>query len=204
MLKKWIKEYVELNKREILIVVGLLLLGVIIGIGAYVFSSAEIKGMAIESIKQVLDISKQETYVKTNIIKNGIKTNLITICLLTVFSVMLFGKYIIYALTILKGAAISLYTIVIFNVFGPLWGVIVTLLLVILVNMLYIPSFIYLVLAFLEVNFNVFKMRISAKEASMYKLLLGIFICFVLMFSSVIIEQISSGIVLNIYNKRVD
>lgn len=201
MLGKWIKEYIAINKREILIVIGLLLLGFVIGIGAYVFSSSEIKQTAIESVKQVLDISKEDTYVKTNIIKNGIKNNLITVFLLAILSVMLFGKYVIYGLTILKGASISLYTIVIFNIFGSLWGILVTLLLVVLVNILYIPAFIYLVLAFLEVNFNVFKIKSSTREYSVYKILLTIFIGSILMFSSVIVEQIASNVVLNIYNK---
>lgn len=201
MLKKWIKEYIAINKREILIVVGLLLLGIVIGIGAYVFSSSEIKQLAIESVKQVLDISKEDTYVKTNIIKNGIKINIITIILFAILSVTLFGKYFIQCLTILKGAAISLYTIVIFKVFGPLWGIVVVLLLVILVNIVYIPAFIYLVTAFLEVNFNMFKLNLKTRGYSVYKLLLGIFVSFVLMFSSVMIEQIVSSIVLNIYNK---
>lgn len=201
MLKKWIKEYMAINKREILIVVGLLLLGIVIGIGVYVFSSIEIKQLAIESIKKVLDISKEDTYIKTNIIKNGIKTNLLTICLLAMLSVMLFGKYVIYGLTILKGASISLYTIVIFNIFGPLWGIVVTLLLVMLVNILYIPAFIYLIVTFLELNFNIFKTKLNINGYSTYKLLLAVFICSILMFSSVIVEQIASNVVLNIYNK---
>ena len=201
MLKKWIKEYIAINKTEILIVIGLLLLGIVIGIGTYIFSSSEIKQIAIGSVKKVLDISKDETYVKTNIIKNGIKTNLITICLLAILSVMLFGKYVIYVLTILKGSAISLYTIVIFNVFGPLWGVVVTLLLVILVNILYIPAYIYLVVTFLELNFNIFKTKLNINGYSTYRPLLVVFVSSILMFSSVIVEQIASNIVLNIYNK---
>ena len=201
MLKKWLKEYITINKREILIVVGLLLLGIVIGVGTYIFSSNEMKNMAVTSAKSVLDISKDGTYVKTNIITNGIKTNIITIILLATLSVTLFGKYIIYCLTILKGAAITLYTIVIFNIFGAIWGVVVTLLLVVLVNIIYIPAFIYLVLSFLEVNFNIFRVKLNTKACSTYKLLLGVFVCAVLMFSSVIMEQVCSSIVLNIYNK---
>ncbi len=201
MLKKWIKEYITINKRDILIVVGLLLLGVVIGIGVYVFSSEEVKQIVITSVRQVLDISKKDTYVKTNIIKNGIKTNLITICLLATLSVMLFGKYVIYCLTILKGAAIAVYTLVIFNIFGALWGIVVTLLLVILINILYIPAFIYLVISFLELNFNIFKVKLNANGYGVYKLLLAIFICSILMFSSVIVEQIAGNVVLNIYSK---
>lgn len=202
MLKKWFKEYIEINKRDILIVVGLILLGVIIGIGAYIFASDAVKDLAVSSVKQVFDISKSETYVKTNIIVNGMKADILLIFILAILSVTLFGKWIIYLIMILKGASLSLYTILLFNIFGPLWGIVTTLLLVILVNILYLPALIYLVVTFLEINFNVFKAKVSNLNVSTtYKVLLVIFLSFVIMFSSIVVEQIASGIVLNIYNK---
>jgi len=202
MLKKWISEYIEINKRDILIVVGLILLGVIIGIGAYIFSSSEIKELAVASAKEVFDISKSETYVKTNIIINGVKSDILLILILGILSVTLFGRWIIYVIVLLKGAALSMYTILLFNIFGPWWGIVTTILLIVLVNILYIPAFIYLVVSFLEVNFNVFKARLSNMNiAGTYKVFLVIFLSFVIMFSSIIVEQIASSVVLNIYNK---
>lgn len=202
MLKKWFREYIEVNKRDILIVISFILLGVIIGIGAYIFSSSAVKELAVASVKEVFDISKSETYVKTNIIVNGMKADILLILVLAILSVTLFGKWIIYLIMLLKGAALSLYTILLFNIFGPLWGIVTTLLLVVTVNILYLPALIYLVVSFLEVNFNVFKARLSSVNiSSAYKVLLAIFLSFVIMFSSIVVEQIASGIALNIYTK---
>ena len=202
MLKKWIREYIEINKRDILVVISLILLGIIIGIGTYIFASSEVKTLAISSVKSVFDISKSETYVKTNIIVNGIKADIMLIAILAILSVTLFGKWIIYTLVILKGTAISVYTILLFNVFGPLWGMVTFFLLVLLVNILYIPALIYLVVNFLEVNFNIFKTRQNNLDMiGMYKVLLSVFLSFVIMFSSIVVEQIASSIVLNIYTK---
>lgn len=202
MLKKWLKEYIQINKREILIVVGLLLLGIIIGVGVYIFSTNQLKELAITNIKGVLDISKSDTYVKANIIANGIKANLLLILVLSILSVTLFGKLGIYIILLLKGASLSLYTIFLFNIFGVFWGAITTFLLVVLVNILYIPALIYLVVSFLELNFNVFKTRINNINLSLtYKILLIVFVAFVIMFSSIVLEQIASNVVLNIYNR---
>lgn len=202
MLKKWIKEYIEINKREILIVIGLMLLGVIIGIGVYIFASSATKDLAIASVKEVFEISKQTTYVKTNVIANGVKADILLILILGISSVTLFGKWIMYTITLLKGMALSIYTILLFNVFGPLWGILVFILLVLLVNILYIPALIYLIINFLEVHFNVFKARINnLNVVEIYKVLMAIFFSFVIMFSSIVVEQLASSIVLNIYTK---
>lgn len=203
MLTKWFREYIEVNKRDILIVIGFILLGIIIGAGAYIFSSSTAKELTLSSIKEVLDISKSESYLKTNIIMNGIKANVILILALAILSVTLFGKWIIYLIMLLKGASLSLYTILLFNIFGPLWGIVTMLLLVVLVNILYLPALIYLVVNFLEVNFNVFKARLSNLNiTSTYRVLLAVILSFVIMFSSIVVEQIVSGVVLNIYTQR--
>lgn len=202
MFKKWMREYIEINKREILVVIGLILIGIIIGVGVYIFASNATKELAISSVKSVFDISKSESYVKTNVITNGIKADLLLILILAILSVTLFGKWIIYLIVTLKGVALSLYTILLFNVFGPLWGILAFILLVLLVNILYLPALIYLVVTFLEVNFNIFKTRINnTNVVGAYKVLLAIFIAFVIMFSSIVVEQITSSVVLNIYNE---
>ena len=202
MLKKWFKEYIEINKRDILLVVCLLMMGVIIGIGAYVFASAQVKDLAISSVREVFDISKTETYVSTNVILNGLKADVILIVVLAMLSVTLFGRWIIYLIMILKGAALSVYTILLFNIFGPLWGIVTFILLVLLVNILYIPALIYLTVSFLDVNFNIFKARFNnINLAGMYKVLFAIMLSFIVMFSSIIVEQIASSVTLSIYKK---
>lgn len=202
MLKKWFKEYVEINKREILMIICLMMFGIIIGVGAYVFSGEEVKDMAICSVREVFDMSKSETYISTNIILNGIKSDAILISILAMLSVTLFGRWIIYLIMILKGAALSVYTILLFNLFGPLWGIVTFILLVLLVNILYIPALTYLTVSFLEVNFNIFKAKFSGVNVmGIYKVLLTIILSFIVMFSSIVVEQIVSNIALSIYTK---
>ena len=200
MLKKWVREYIQINKRDILLVISLILLGIIMGIGLYIFSPEDTRNLAISSVREVFNISKSNTYVKTNIIMNGIKVNMILMMALAIFSVTLFGKWLIYAIMLLKGAALSIYTILLFKVFGVLWGTIVVFLLVILVNMLYIPAFIYIVVNFLGLNFTIFKTR-QNNLIEIYKIFLSMIFSFAIMFSSIIVEQVVSGIVLNIYSK---
>lgn len=202
LLKKWFKEYIEINKSEIITVISLLIIGVVVGIVAYAFSTDTVKELSVSSVKSVLDISKEETYVKTNVILNGIKADIILILILAIFSVTLFGRWGIYLILLLKGAAISVYTILLFKVFGPLWGIVTILLLVVLVNVLYIPALIYLAVTFLEINFNIFKAKFSnINMGSIYKVIVVVIISFIVMFSSIVVEQVVSSIVLNIYTK---
>lgn len=200
--KKWLKEYFLNNKQDILMVVSLILIGVIIGVVVYIFSGNEVKTVAINCVKEVFEISKSETYVKTNIVVNGIKADIILIFVLFFFTLTLFGKYLIYFIMLLKGVAISIYTAILINIFGMLWGSLVVFMLVILVNILYLPALIYITVAFLEINFNLFKARINSLNAlNITKVILAVIAGFMVMFSSTVVEQIVSSIVLNIYGK---
>ena len=143
------------------------------------FAPYEIKELAKTSVKDVFDISKEETYVKTNVILNGIKADVILILILAILSVTLFGRVGIDAIVFLKGISYSLYTILLFKIFGPLWGIIVSFLLVILINMIYIPALIFVVVTFLEINFNLFKVKIQSFNVSMiYKAIFSIIMGF--------------------------
>lgn len=200
--KKWLKEYFLNNKQDILMVVSLILIGIIIGAVVYIFSGNEVKTVAINCVKEVFEISKSETYVKTNIVVNGIKADIILIFVLFFFTLTLFGKYLIYFIMLLKGVAISIYTAILINIFGMLWGSLVVFMLVILVNILYLPALIYITVAFLEINFNLFKARINSLNAlNITKVILAVIAGFMVMFSSTVVEQIVSSIVLNIYGK---
>lgn len=200
--KKWLKEYFLNNKQDILMVVSLILIGIIIGAVVYIFSGNEVKAVAINCVKEVFEISKSETYVKTNIVVNGIKADIILIFVLFFFTLTLFGKYLIYFIMLLKGVAISIYTAILINIFGMLWGSLVVFMLVILVNILYLPALIYITVAFLEINFNLFKARINSLNAlNITKVILAVIAGFMVMFSSTVVEQIVSSIVLNIYGK---
>ena len=202
MIKKWLKEYIDRNKKDILYITSFLIIGIVIGICLYIFASSEVKNLLINKSKEVFDISKNDSFIKANIILNAIKFNIILIAILAILSTMLFGKWITYGIIILKGISLSIYTILLFNIFGILWGFVVVFLLVIMVNVIYIPALIYIVICFLDVNFNIFKLKPDKKYFyTIYNVVFSVLITLLIMLSSSVVEQISSSLVLNIYSK---
>lgn len=199
MLKRWIKDYIKTNKMQIVIIMTVLLIGIIMGIIIFSFLPQQIKEEVIADVKETLNITKSGEYIKTNIIMNSIINNLVLIIVLGSFSLMLFGKYIIYFIMLLKALAISIYTAILFSIFGFGYGLIVTALLVLLVNIIYLPALVYLVACLLEVNYNIFNLRL--KSVGLVKVFLKIIPVFIIMCSSGVIEQIATNVVLTLYSR---
>lgn len=196
------KEYITNNKYDILLISILIAIGITVGIMVYIFLNNEIKELVLVNAKKVFDISKEDTYISANIILNGLKSNIILITMLLIFSVTLFGKWAIYSILIIKGIAIGIYIGVLFNIFGFWWGIIVVILLVVVVNMLYIPALIYLTAMLLGLNFDIFKSRRDCMNIlNISKVLIVTLTSFFIIFSSIVVEQVASNIVLNIYTK---
>lgn len=204
MVKRWLKEYINKNIYDILCTVVMLVIGIVVGIGIYFFSSEETKVILTTSARSIFELSRDEAYVKTNIISNGLQINIILLVILAISSVTLFGKHVIHFIAMLKGVAISIYMAVLFKIFGLGYGLAAVSLLIILVNLIYIPSFIYLLVTFLEINFNIFKTRILNVNILDRLCILGkIGLAFIGIFSSIILEQVMSSIVLSIFLKVV-
>jgi len=202
MVKKWLKEYINKNIYDILIVLVMLVIGIVVGIGIFIFAPESSKELLVTSAKSIFEISKDEAYVKTNIIINGLEMNALLLLVLFISSVTLFGKYLIQFIIVLKGTAIAIYTIVLFKIFGLGYGLVAVGLLVLLVNLIYLPAFIYLTVTFLEINFNIFKTKISTITMLEKLGILGkTIVAFTMIFSSIVIEQIMSSIVLSIFLK---
>lgn len=202
LIKKWLKSYIIENKYEVLLFCSLALIGIIIGIITYFLSGSEIRKIATEAITGVLDLSAKEEFLKSNIIMDGLKSNIILIGVLALMAITLFGRWGIYLIMMLKGISIGLYTAVLFNVFGFWWGILVNIMLVILVNIIYIPALIYLCIALNNLNFDAFRTRndgLTSKQ--LFKVIYSILFTFVFISSSIILEQILSTIVLNIYSR---
>ena len=77
MLKKLVKEYVLKNKYDLFLILMMLLIGIGVGIGVYVFSDAGVKEVLITEATKVFKISASKEYLETNIVVNGIKTNIV-------------------------------------------------------------------------------------------------------------------------------
>lgn len=202
MIKKLFKQYVLENKYDLCMIVMLLIIGGVCGIGIYCLANANTTNELISSIKQIFDISLEGKILKSNIILNGIKINLTLILILLFFSITLIGRWFIYITTILKGAAIGIYTCIVFSIFGFWWGLITMLLLVVLVNLVYIPAYIYLTTTLLAFNFEIFNTKKDSTNLyCIAKMLTKVIAAFVFMFSSGIVEQLLTNVVFQIYGK---
>lgn len=194
-----VREYVYQNKK---IVVGLLmciLIGVISGFIIYNFSGKEVKNILVNQMTESINLSKEGNFIKTDVIYNGIKNNITYIFFMFVFSIMLYGTVLIYFLYIIKGTAIGIYIGTLFGIFGPLWGLLVILILVVLVNIVYLPASIFIGTTFINYNLNVLEYKREIKKVdSISKVLFKVALGLMIIFSSIIVEQLMSNIVIKI------
>ena len=199
MFKRYVKEYILKNKYDLAILLIMLITGVVVGIGIYMFSDINVKEELVIKATEVFKLASSKEYIETKVVPNGIKTNVILLLILAASSVTLFGRYVIEMMVLLKGAMLSIYSAILFNVFGLGYGILVVLLLVVLVNLVYIPAYLFLALLFMEIHFNIFKTKQSAINIiETLGNIMKIFMGFVVMFSSIVLEQVLSLVVLKV------
>ena len=197
-----IKKYIEYNLKNISVLFFFILVGLVIGILLYHFLEVGTKNELVTSLKSTLDISKSEGFESINVIKNGMIANIIMVLFIYLTSITLISNILMCSINIAKGFAIGIYIPTIFEVFGIGNGIIVTILLVILPNLIYFPSFIYLCINSLDINSGIINKdynggsKISFCIKHIYRFILG----FSVMFLCVIIEQFLSLVVIGMYN----
>lgn len=201
MLKKLISEYVYQNKK---IVVGLFIciaIGVLSGLIMYLLSNDNVKENLENQMIEAIKLSDNGEYIKTGIIYNGIRNNLIYILIMFALSIMLYGSLIIYLLYILKGISIGIYIATLFSMFGIGWGLLVIFILVILVNLVYLPGIVFIGITLINYNLNIMEYRSETKKITSFsKVLFNIIFGLLIIFSSIIVEQLMSNIVVKISN----
>ena len=201
MLKKLLNEYIYENKKIIIGLVICLIIGIVSGLVVYFFSSKEIKENLSEQMVQSIDLSDNGEYIKTEIIYNGIRNNVIYILIMFALSIMLYGSIFIYLLYIIKGISIGIYMATIFSIFGFWWGLLVMLILVVLVNIVYMPAIVFIGITLINYNLNIMEYRIeSNKVVNFSKVIFNISLGLLIIFSSIIVEQLMSNIVIKISN----
>lgn len=199
MLKKLISEYVYQNKK---IVIGLLVcitIGVISGLAIYLFSNNNIKDKLSNQMTDAIKLSDNGEYIKTEIIYNGIRNNVVYILIMFGLSIMLYGSLLIYFLYILKGISIGIYIATLFSVFGFWWGLLVIFLLVVLVNVVYLPAISFVGITLINYNLDIMEYRSeSRKVINFSKVIFNISMGLLVVFSSIIVEQLMSNIAIKI------
>ncbi|MDD2627614.1 MAG: stage II sporulation protein M [Clostridia bacterium] len=199
MFKRWLKRYINEKRKIIIILLVSIIAGIIAGVLLYNFSVKEEKTILREQIIGVMQSYGKEV-IKTNVIYNGIKNNVGYILMLFIFSIMMFGNFLICFWFAIKGIAIGIYISILFGMFGPWWGILITVMLVILVNIVYLPAMIYIGTTFIDYNSSVFdkeknKFKNRTLSGTLVKTMFGMGI----ILSSIILESIMSNWVAKIY-----
>lgn len=194
-------EYIYQNKK---IVVGLFIcitIGVLSGLVIYLFSNNDIQKNLQNQMTEAIKLSDNGEYIKTEIIYNGIRNNIIYILIMFALSVMLYGSLLIYFLYLLKGITIGIYISTLFSVFGMWWGLLVILLLVLLVNLVYLPGLVFIGITLINYNLDIMEYRNETKKVTNFsKVVFNITFGLLIIFSSIIVEQLMSNIVVKISN----
>ncbi len=197
-MKKYLINYVIENSKMLKIFLICILIGIVSGIVMYGFSSdntkEELKGVVVNT----LNISKQENFEGINVIKNGITTNLILIALIYFSIITMISPVIISLLNVTKGISIGIYIPIIFSIFGVSKGMLVLLLLVLIPNLFYIPAYVFLSTNALNLHFAIVN-KSENKASLLVKQIAFIVIAFSFVFLSIVIEQILSLNVIDIY-----
>lgn len=201
MLKKLLKEYLVQNRKIVLVLFLCLVVGILSGIIIYNFSSKEVKSILTSQMTEAIKLSDNGEFIKTDVIYNGVRNNVAYIFLMFVFSIMLYGTVFIYLLYIVKGLSIGIYIGTLFGIFGLWWGMLVFLLMVILINMVYLPALSFIGITLISYNLDIMEYRRETKNITTFsKVVVKVLFGLMIIFSSIIIEQLMSNVIIKINN----
>ena len=201
MIKKLLKEYLVQNRKIVLVLFLCLVVGILSGIIIYNFSSKEVKSILTSQMTEAIKLSDNGEFIKTDVIYNGVRNNVAYIFLMFVFSIMLYGTVFIYLLYIIKGLSIGIYIGTLFGIFGFWWGMLVFLLMVILINMVYLPALSFIGVTLISYNLDIMEYRRETKNITTFsKVVVKVLFGLMIIFSSIIIEQLMSNVIIKINN----
>lgn len=195
---EYIKRYIEENFKNIVALLGFIVIGIIFGLIFYQFLPSGTKEELVNTLRTTLDLSKNENFESINVIKNGVISNSILVLVIYIATLTLIAPAVISTTCVFKGFSIGLYIPTLFQVFGFGNGILSLILLVILPYIIYIPAFVFLAVNSINFHFNLVNSNINRFKlviSEVYKLILGISIIVL----SVIVEQLLSFLVIKIY-----
>ena len=198
-MEKYLKNYIEKNIKNILFILFFITIGLVMGIVMFETLDVQLKESIIAEIKNNLEMTKKSGFEGINMISNGIFFNVIIISIIY-FSVITFiPKIIINLVSTLKGISMGMYVATLFSIFNIGNAVVISIFLILLPNIIYIPAYIFICDNALLLHVN-----IENKNLKLYKLgieVIKIIIGFSMIFLSILLEQISVISIINRYVK---
>jgi len=196
-MKKYLINYIEDNKSKIKTIIIFIIVGIVLGILYFNVIALETKDELISSIKDVLNLSKEGNFEKLNIIINSSVTNLIIFLSIYISSLVIVAPCIISIISTLKGISIGFYMLTLLQIFGIKNGIIAILILIVIPSIVYIPTFIYMLIDSIKFHYNIFDKNLNF--SILVKELYHIIMVISLIFLSIILEQSMSSVVINIW-----
>ncbi len=197
-MKKYLYKYIYDNSKMIITILSLFLIGIVMGIVGFNFFEDVTKQEFITIMKDMLNNTKSDNFETVNVIKNGIRSNLLYIIIIYFFSFTFFTKQATYIINTCRGIIIGGIVAILFNIFKPLDAIIILFVYVILPNLLYIPSCIYTTVNSILLNKKIFEEE-NNKLYMITSEMVKIFCSFSVMFLGVFIEQLALILILRIY-----
>lgn len=199
MLKKLLREYIAENRKVVTLLFVCIITGILAGIVIYSVSGKEVKDILTSQMTEAIKITDNGEFIKTEVIYNGVKNNIAYIFVMFVFSIMLYGTVFIYLLYIVKGLSIGIYVGTIFGIFGFFWGALVVLLMVVLINVVYLPALSFIGVTMINYNLDLMEYKREVRKINtLSKVIVKTLFGLMIIFSSIIIEQLMSNIVIKI------
>lgn len=196
-MKKYLKEYIYINFRNIFTIFLFIVIGLVVGIAIFHSSGENVRNEIINNAMNTLNIAKNQNFEGINIIINSIKMNFCIILIIYFASITLIPKLLINIVSLLKGISLGLYIPVLFNIFGISSGIFSLILLIIIPNLIYIAPYI-----FLSNNAILFHDKIineDFKISTIFSEAIKIVIVFSLMLVSTMLEQIAAMVIIGNY-----
>ena len=196
-MKKYLINYIRENFKIFKAISVFIIIGIIIGIFLFNFLPNDIIDNIISSSKATLNLAKENNFEKTNIILNGTINNLILLSIIYISSLLIIAEQTSLLISTVKGLSIGFYAVNLINIFGIKNGIISILCLIIVPNIIYLPTFIFTLIN--SINFHYITVREKFNISYLIKEVYNLIISISLIFLSVILEQTMCNIVINLW-----
>lgn len=195
-MNKSIQKYIVENLHTILKLLIIYAIGIAIGI--ILFNLSGIKTDYVDIVRNVFDSVNEENFKSINVILNGLKNNALFIGLLYLSLITLIAPIVVCVLLMLKAIITGIYICCLFSVLGIGNGLIAVFLSVILPLLFTLSAYIF-------ISTNIINLYISFTSdgkieiKDILKNIYWLIISFSLISLSVVLEQVMTGIIFNLY-----
>jgi hypothetical protein len=193
-MKNFFLKHINENIKIIKILLFCFVIGLATGIIYFLISDEKIA--LVESIKETLNILKNENFSNLYIIKNSLVTNTYLVIFIVLSAITIIAPILMCFVIYLKGVAISLYFCLIYSVFGFFNGTIISIIYLIIYLFILLPLILFCINS-LKFYYDIFENKNRIKSIVRYGINIGIFYSFIV-FSSVV-EQLFIPVVINLY-----